>query len=71
MVILSIYKNIDLYKELVNVLVYAVCSIENIQIFKKLRDSLVDKINISTKSENNINIARKIIAKCLRQKFPT
>ena len=53
----------DLYKELINGPGYAVCPIENIQLFKKLRDSFVDKINISTKSEKNIDVVRKAMAK--------
>ena len=36
----------DLYKELVEGKGYAVCPIENMQIFEKLRDSFLDKINI-------------------------
>jgi len=53
----------DLYKELVNGLGYAVCPIENIQLFKKLRDSFIDKMNMSIKSEKNINAVRKAMAK--------
>jgi len=53
----------DLYKELVNGLGYAVCPIENMQLFKKLRNSFVNKMNISTKSDKNINSVRKAIAK--------
>ena len=53
----------DFCKELISGPGYAVCPIENIQLFKKLRDSFVDKMNISTKSEKNINTARKTIAK--------
>jgi len=46
----------DLYEELVHGPGYAVCPIENMQLFKKLRDSFVEKINISTESEKNIII---------------
>ena len=53
----------DLYKELVYGLGYAVCPIENMQLFKKLRDSFVNKINISTKSDKNINSVRRAMAK--------
>ena len=35
----------NLYKELVNGLGYAVCPIENMQCFKKMRDSFIDKMN--------------------------
>ena len=38
----------DLCKELVNGPGYAVCPIENMQLFKKSRDALVDRMNIST-----------------------
>ena len=53
----------DLCKELVNGSGYAVRPIENMQLFKKLRDSFVDKMNISTKSEKNIDVVRKVMAK--------
>ena len=53
----------DLYKELVNGLGYAVCPIENMRLFKKLRDSFVDKMNMPTESDKNINVVRKAIAK--------
>ena len=53
----------DLYKELVNGLGYAVCPIENMQLFKKLKDSFVEKMNISTKSKKNIDVVRKAMAK--------
>ena len=53
----------DLYEELVRGPGYAVCSIENMQLFKKLRDSFLDKINISTESKKNINVARSAMAK--------
>ena len=38
----------DLYEELVHGSGYAVCPIENMQLFKKLRDSFVEKMNIAT-----------------------
>ena len=53
----------DLYKELVHGKGYAVCPIENMQLFKKLRDSFVDKMNISTKSEKNINVRYSMSAR--------
>jgi len=56
----------DLYKELISGQGYAVYPIERIDIFKKLRDSFVEKMTISTKSEKNINEVRKIMAKMSR-----
>ena len=53
----------DLYEELVDGPGYAVCSIENMQLFKKLRDSFLDKINITTESEKDINMVRKTMIK--------
>ena len=53
----------DLYKELVNGPGYAVCPIENMQLFKKLRDSFIDRFNISNGSEKNINVIRKAMLK--------
>ena len=53
----------DLYEELVHGPGYAVCPVENIQLFKKLRDCFIGKINISTESEKNINVVRKAMAK--------
>ena len=53
----------DLYKELVNGAGYAICPIENMQLFKKLRDCFLDKINIATESKKNINVARSAMAK--------
>ena len=53
----------DLYEELVNGPGYAVCSIENMQLFKESRDSLVDKANVSVDSEKNIDSVRKAMAK--------
>jgi len=38
----------DLYKELVDGPGYAVCPIENMELFKKLRDYFFDKISITT-----------------------
>ena len=53
----------NLYKELVHGKGYAVFSIENMQILEKLRDSFIAKINISNKSEKNINEVREAMAK--------
>jgi len=53
----------DLYKELVHGKGYAVFSIENMQIFEKLRDYFIAKINISNGSEKNIDVVRKALAK--------
>jgi len=53
----------DLYEELVRGPGYAVCPIENMRLFKKLRDSFLDKINIATESKKNINVARSAMAK--------
>ena len=53
----------NLYKELVHGKGYAVFSIENMQILEKLRDSFIDRINISNGSEKNIDVVRKAMAK--------
>ena len=53
----------DLYEELVNGPGYAVCSIENMQLFKETRDSLIDKVNVSAYPEKNIDAVRKAMAK--------
>ena len=53
----------DLYEELVSGPGYAVCPIENMQLFKESRDSLVDKLNISADPEKNIDAVRKAMAK--------
>ncbi|MAT78130.1 hypothetical protein CMK14_23705 [Candidatus Poribacteria bacterium] len=53
----------DLYEELVHGSGYAVCPIEDMPLFKKLRDSFVEKMDISTESEKNINVVRKAVAK--------
>jgi sporadic carbohydrate cluster 2OG-Fe(II) oxygenase len=52
----------DLYEELVSGPGYAVCPIENMQLFKESRDSLVDKLNISADPEKNIDAVRKAMA---------
>ena len=53
----------DLYEEIVNGPGYAVCSIENIQLFKESRDSLIEKANISASPEKDIEVVRKAMAK--------
>jgi len=53
----------DIYKELNEGAGYAVCSIENIKLFKKLRDSFIGSIKISSHSKKNIDTVRKEIAK--------
>ena len=53
----------NLYKELVDGLGYAVCPIKNIELFKQLRNSFVNKMNIPVKSNKNINSVRKAIAR--------
>ena len=53
----------DLYKELVYGLGYAVCPVEKMQHLKNLRDSFVKNFGISTESEKNIDEIRKVMAK--------
>ena len=53
----------DLYEELVSGPGYVVCSIENMQLFKESRDSLIDKVNVSAYPEKNIDAVRKAMAK--------
>ena len=53
----------NLYEEIVNGPGYAVCSIENMRLFKESRDSLIDKVNVSVDSEKNIDTVRKAMAK--------
>ena len=55
--------NMDLYEELVHGKGYAVFSIENMQILEKLRNSFIDRTNISNGSEKNINMIRKAMLK--------
>ena len=51
----------DLYEELVHGSGYAVCPIEDMPLFKKLRDSFVEKMDISTESEKNIILYYTIV----------
>jgi len=53
----------DLYKELVHGAGYAVCPIENMELFVELRDSCIEKINIPAGPEKDINAVRKVMAK--------
>jgi len=53
----------DIYKELMHGQGYAVISIENMKTFIKLRDSFIERINISNGSEKNIDFVRKAMAK--------
>jgi len=53
----------DIHKELMHGHGYAVVPIDDIQIFKKLRDSFIERINISNGSEKNIDFVRKAMAK--------
>jgi sporadic carbohydrate cluster 2OG-Fe(II) oxygenase len=53
----------DLYEELVNGPGYAVCSIENMRLFKESRDSFVDRVSVFADCEKNIDAVRKAIAK--------
>ena len=45
----------DIYKELMHGQGYAVIPIENMKTFIKLRDSFIERINISNGSEKNID----------------
>ena len=42
---------------------YAVIPVENMETFIKLRDSFIERINISNGSEKNIDFVRKAMAK--------
>jgi len=53
----------DIRKELMHGQGYAVVPIEDIQTFKKLKDSFIEIINISNGSEKNIDFVRKEMAK--------
>jgi sporadic carbohydrate cluster 2OG-Fe(II) oxygenase len=52
----------DLCEELVSGPGYAICSIENMRLFKESRDSLIEKANISFDSEKDIDVVRKAMA---------
>ena len=53
----------DIQKELTTGKGYSVFPIENIDIFKKLRTSFIEKINITNKLGDNIGQIRKKMAK--------
>ena len=53
----------DLFEELVHGPGYAVCPITDMQLFKKLKDSFIEKINIPSDSEKDINVVRKAVVK--------
>ena len=53
----------DIHKELIHGQGYAVIPVENMETFIKLRDSFVERINISNGSEKNIDFVRKAMAK--------
>ena len=53
----------DIYDELVYGSGYAVCPVENMKKLRQLRKLFIEKINISSGSEKNINVIRKTIAK--------
>ena len=53
----------DLYKELTNGAGYAICPIENVQLFTELRDSFINKINLPTESKKDINTVRRAMVK--------
>ena len=42
---------------------YAICPVENLELFRKLRDSFVDNIKTSSESKKNIDIVRREINK--------
>ena len=53
----------DIYKELMHGQGYAAIPVENMEMFIKLRNSFVERINISNGSEKNIDFVRKAMAK--------
>ena len=53
----------DIYKELMHGQGYAAIPVENMEMFIKLRNSFVERINISNGSEKNIDFVRKVMAK--------
>ena len=55
--------NMYLYDELVHGKGYVIFSIENMQILEKLRNSFIQRTNISNAAEKNINMIRKAMLK--------
>ena len=53
----------NLYKELNEQKGYVICDIENLNLFKKLRDSFVENINIPAINKKNITDVRRSLAK--------
>ena len=53
----------DIYKKLVKGKGYAVIPVENMQMFEKLRESFIERINISIDTKKNIDLFRKTMAK--------
>ena len=53
----------DLLKELNEEKGYAICDVENLKEFKKIRDSFVENINMSGIDKKNIEDVRKFLAK--------
>ena len=51
----------DIYKELMHGQGYAAIPVENMEMFIKLRNSFVERINISNGSEKNIDFVRKVM----------
>ena len=51
----------NLYEELVNGVGYAVRPIDDIKLFKSLRDSFVGRVSLPTGSKKNINSARRAL----------
>ena len=56
-------KSMDIIKELTNGPGYAVFPVENMDIFKTIRDNIVSKINIHEEAVDNIDLIRKAMTK--------
>ncbi len=52
----------NIKKQLVSGKGYAIVPVENLNLFKKLRDNFVNKINVPNNSNNNIDKLRKLMA---------
>ena len=52
----------NIYEELMRGQGYAVIPVENMKIFTKLRDSFIERINVSDDSKKNIDYLRKAMA---------
>ncbi len=52
----------NIKKELISGKGYAIVPVENLNLFKKLRDNFVSKINVPNNSKNNIDELRKLLA---------